>query len=373
MMRKLFLQLIFASCIAVPAFTQGTIEYELRPDEILSKEVTLKGSNKFEELKLMLKVQWKSADNRLILTFDRKSVGDNDSYLLFIPILKDRKPLKDVMDCKLERKSIWSKAIKLDKHYMSYFMKSNNLSISEQYNCYMSLANNNEEEFSFLLKNTEEDFTIELTDLYVAKTEKKRLSKKDKKVLFKVLPVSLLMRPEKIIVEEVIKCCMEDIAIAYIELQQTILKTYSDALMDAQKRQNCTLFNTQKDRIKKLYEEVNTKCENYQDCEAVAPVLKKFNETCENFIKMECKAAVQQAPCNLSENELTSTNTSLRNLQMKINVKKKDGLSTADEQREYQTIKNAINPKITPECRRRFGSLIDAYTNYCTVIEGLFK
>ena len=58
---------------------------------------------------------------------------------------------------------------------------------------------------------------------------------------------------------------------------------------------------------------------------------------------------------------------------MKINVKKKDGHSLTEENREYQAIKTNITPKLTAECRRTHKNLIDAYTNYCTVIEGLFK
>ena len=377
MIRKIFLLWFFAAGMAVASFSQNPVEFDIKPDEVISKEVVLKGTKKFEELKVMIKMHWKSVDGRLIMTFDRKSVSENDSYLLFIPIFQNRKTLKEVMDCKLEKKSLWSKAIKLDQNYMSYFMKSSNLSISEQFDCYLSLANNNEEEFSFEIRNKEEDYTIELNELYVAKTEKKALyflSKKNKKLLFKVSPVTLVMRPEKKKVEVVNVCCMEDIALAYIELQQTILKPYTVALMDAQKKQNCNLFITQMEKIKSVYEEVNEKCEEYKTCELVAPALQIFNEECENYMKEECKRVVQQAAvCNMSENELMSTNTALRNLQMKVNVKIKDGIGTADELRDFQAIKSSINPKLTPDCRRKFKNLVDAYTNYCTVLEGLFK
>lgn len=372
MMRKIFIQLIVASCMVVPAFTQNRIEIEIRPDEPVINEVVLKGQNKFEELKIGLKVEWKSANNRLHLTLDRKNVSDNDSYLLFIPILQNGRPLKDIMDCKTEQKAMWSKTVKLDQQ-VNYFLKSDNLSPVEQFNCYLSLANNNDEEFAFDMKNTEDDFTLELADLYVAKTEKKGFfaKKKDKKILFKVMPVTLQFRTEKIV--EVDVCCMEDIAIAYIELQRTILQTTSATLLDAQKKRNCTLFTTQMGIIQAAYTEVNDKLEPYKECEIVAPVLQSFNDACEALMKEECTAVVQPTVvCNMSESELTAINTSLRNLQMTINVKKKDGLSIADEQREYQSIKSSTTPKITAECRKRYADLINAYTNYCTAIERLF-
>jgi hypothetical protein len=126
------------------------------------------------------------------------------------------------------------------------------------------------------------------------------------------------------------------------------------------------------DKIRAVHKEVNEKIEKYKDCEEIVPPLKSFNDECEKFMKEECKVAVPQATCNLTESELTATNASLRNLQMKINVKKKDGQPTGDEQREFQSIKNGMNPKLTPECRKRFSALIEAYTNYCKVIEGLF-
>jgi len=76
--------------------------------------------------------------------------------------------------------------------------------------------------------------------------------------------------------------------------------------------------------------------------------------------------------CTLSENELSTYNTKLKNLQMQINVKKKEGKSTADELKEYQSIKAAVNAKLTQECRRRYANLVSAYENYCKIIDGLF-
>jgi hypothetical protein len=76
--------------------------------------------------------------------------------------------------------------------------------------------------------------------------------------------------------------------------------------------------------------------------------------------------------CNITENELSTVNNNLRNLQMRINVKKRENSSITEEQREYQSIKTTTDSKLTTECRRRYASLVEAYTNYCRIIEGLF-
>jgi hypothetical protein len=376
-MKKVLLHLIILTGMAFPALAQNTYQYDMKPDMPVTKEVALEGIQTADELKIALKIEWKTSDDRLHLTFDRKTVNENDVYLLFFPLLSEKKALGDVADCKLQKKSIYSKTLNVKSGKMGYFLTAENLIIADRFNCYRSLANNNEEEFAFEMKNIEEDFTIELTDLYVAKTQKKSFfSKKDKKLLFKVKPITIQMIPEKKAVKPDL-CGMAGVVVPYVQAQHTVLNTYIGELKDAKQKQNCTVFGLLMDKIRRTFVELNDKCERFTDCEQIAEALKIYNKDVESAMEEECKAAPVQrtqtaASCSMSENELTAINNMLRNLQMKINVKNKDGASTAEEYKDFQAIKNAVTPKLTPECRRAHKGLTDAYTSYCTVIQGLF-
>ena len=259
---------------------------------------------------------------------------------------------------------------------MRYFLHSDNLVIDDLTNCYKSLANNNEEEFYYSIKEEETDYSVELNELYVAIIQKRpwyTFSKRDKKVLFRISPTTLLIRPEKkpVLPE---KCEMANVVVPYVEAYHAELKKNIEILLDAQQKQSCTVFGLLKDKIRRTFVELNDKCEKYTSCDEIAEAIKSYNDEYEGIMKEECKAArPQTATCSLSENELTSVNAMLRNLQMKINVKKKNGQSTTEENREFQAIKTSITPKLTTECRKTYGNLISAYTNYCTVIDGLLK
>jgi len=372
-MKKAIMYLIILTVAAFTAHAQKTYQFDMKPDIPVTKEVVLEGIQNTDELKIALKVEWKTSDDRLHLTFDRKTVNENDVYLLLFPLLWEKKPLSEVADCRLQKRSLYSKTLNVNSTKTGYFLTAENLIITNLFNCYRSLANNNVEEFAFEMKNVEDDFTIALTDLYVAKTQKKSwFSKKDKKLLFKVKPVTLQMIPEKKPVKPD-NCAMAGVVVPYIQAQHTVLKTYIDELKDARQKQNCTVFGLFMDKIRRTFVELNDKCERFADCEQIAEALKIYNKDVESAMEETCKAPVQQASsCNVSENELISINNMLRNLQMKINVKKKDGASTVEEYKDFQAIKNAVNPKLTPECRKRYKGLTDAYTSYCTVIQGLF-
>lgn len=375
-MKKITLLLVVLSTMTLAVKAQNLLEFNLKPNELVVKELVLEGLNPTEELKLMLKVEMRIPDNCIYLTFDRKTVSENDTYLLFFPLLSAKTSIPEVVDCKLHKKILWSKDKKLLQGNMNYFLQSENLVIEDKGNCFKSLANNNEEEFSYGLINTEEDFTIELTDLYVAITQKKpwySFSKKDKKLLFKIAPTTLKMVPEKK-PKEADKCEMEAKVVPYIESFHNAMKLEADALFDAVKKQNCIVFDLLKNKIRRNFVDVSDKCEQYMSCEKVTQAINAYKADVEKLLEEKCSAPAPQpgAACNMSEGELTSINTMLRNLQMKINVKKKDGQSTADERKEFQSIVSSVDPKLTAECRRKYKSLVDAYTNYCKVISGLF-
>ena len=375
MKRSIFL-LIFTLCAASYIVAQDIYEYEIKPDELFTKEVVLKGPYERDELKLEIKVKWHEIDNRIQLIFDRKKVNEHEGLLLFFPFFERKTGIKEIVDCKFRKKSLYTKSQSNELKYMNYFLESDNLKIADYKACYRSLANNNEEEFEFELKDAENEFKIILNGLYVARTSKKPwyfFSKRDKKLEFKVGPTTLLIKfPVKVKAAEV--CEMREKVVPYVEAVQDLLKKEHEELMDAQKRQNCTLFGLLKDKIRRTYIDTNDKCERYKGCEEIATALKGLDKYYDSAMEATCKATVATtASCSLSESELSGINNRLRNLQMKVNVKKKDGLSTAEELKEFQSIMAAVNPKLTPECRKRYKNLIDAYTNYCTVIDSLFK
>lgn len=359
----------------LPALAQNTYQFNMKQDVPVTKELVLEGIQTNDELKIALKIEWKSSDDRLHLTFDRKSVNEDGAYLLLFPTLGQKKTIKEVVDCKLHKRSLYSKnkALKIKSAKMGYFLTSENLLIENKSNCYRSLANNNEEDFIFPVVNVENDFTILLNDLYIAKIQKKSLSKKDKKLLAKAKPITLQMIPEKKPVKAEL-CKMEDVVLPFIKEHHIHMKSLIEEMTDAKKNQNCIIFGLFMDKIRRTFVEVNDRCEKFLDCESIMLALKNYNYDVEIAMTQECKAAPQKsASCSITESELTAVNNMLRNLQMKINVKKKNGENTAEENKDFQAIKNTVNPRLTADCRKAYKGQTDAYTSYCNVIQGLLK
>jgi len=375
MKRNIYL-LIFALCATSFAIAQDIYEYDVKPEELISKEVTLKGAYAREELPLILSVKWWEMENRIQLIFDRKQVNTNDAYLLFFPFFDQKTEIKGIVDCKFRKKLLWTKDKGSQLKYMSYFLESDNLVIDDFRNCYSSLANNNEDEFEFTLKDVENEIRITLNGLYVARTSKRPwyyLSRRDKKLEFKVQPTTLLIR-FPVVAQKADICAVSERAIPYIqEVHKIMLEEYAE-LLDAQKKQSCTYFDFLKSKIYRYFVDTNAMGEKYKECEEIMEALKVINEVWYKIQDETCKAAVTAtATCSLSETELSSINNRLRNLQMKINIKIKDGNSTAEELKDYQSIINAVNPKLTAECRKRYKDYIDAYSSYCNAIEGLLR
>ena len=371
-MKRIFLFLMFTIGAVSFSNAQNTYVYDLQPDVYVTNEVALKSLNAMDELKLTVGVKWMQKENQIRLTFDRKTSAGNEAYFLLFPLVYKKASINDITDCKSQKKNLWSKSDELN--YLHYFLESDNLDITDYKNCYKSLANNNEEDFNFEIKNPE-DFTINLTGIYVAKTVKKPwyfFSNRDKKVEYKADPITLTMRMPQ--TKQIIRCDNSDQVVAYINAQKQILKIDHADLTDAQKDQNCTLFGLLKDIIRRKFVETNDKCEKYAaKCEEIAQAIKGYNDECESIMNEQCNfpPSVSSA-CNFSEQEITSINNRLKNLQMKINVKKKEGDSPDEEYKEYQSIKTTVNQNLTSDCRRKYKSLIDAYNNYCTRIESLF-
>jgi len=375
MKRNIFL-LIFILIATSYVTAQDVYEYDVTPEELIEKEVILKGPYERDELSLMLGIKWWEIENRIQLVFDRKKVNSNEAYLLFFPFFDKKTDIKGIIDCKFRKKMLWTKDKSAQLKSMNYFLESDHLIIDDFKHCYRSLANNNDEEFEFALKDVEQEFTITLNGMFVARTSKRpwyTFSKRDKRLEFKVQPLTLLIR-FPVVEQKPDVCEMTDKVVPYVNaVHEIMLKDYEE-LLEAQKKQNCTLFGLLKDKIRRTFVETNDKCEKYKDCEEIAAALKAYNEKVEPIFNEECKAAVvTAASCSFTESELSAINNRLKNLQMKINIKKKDGNSTAEELKEYQSIISAVNPKLTTECRKRFKNLIDAYSSYCNVIESLLK
>ena len=375
-MKRIILLLLFTIGGISFSIAQDSYTYNLRPDVYEAKEVVLQSSNAFEELKLTLGLKWMQKENQLQLTFDRKAGEGNDTYLLFFPIVPGRVSISDIADCKSRKKNVWTKAKGNELNYLSYFLESDHLDISDYGECYKSLANNNEEEFSFEIK-TLENFTLKLTGIYAAKIVKRPwyyFSSRDKKLEYKINPITLSINFPRSTVTNL--CGNSGQIIAYINAQKEILRVDRNDLADAQRNQNYTLCSLIKDLIRRKFIETNDKCEKYAAaCDEIAQAIKSYNNECESIMSEQCKTAPpssNSSGCSLSEQELTTINNRLKNLQMQINLKKKEGSSTDSEAKEYRSIKTTVNEKLTPECRRKYKSSIDAFVNYCTKIESLF-
>ena len=366
--------MILATGVYSHVAAQDTCVYYLTPDVQVKKEVVLKSTNELFDMSLMIGVKWFQVENKIQLLFDRKTVTGNDLFILLVSMSQKNEQVGNAIDCKSGKKPLWSKLKSADSKTMQFFIQSNNLTIDNFSDCYKSLANNNEEEFIFELRE-DEDFVISLPGFLVVKTEKRpwySFSKRDKRVMYKTRPFDLYIQFERKPVVET--CAIAEKVVAYIEAYKKILDEDSQELLDAQKNKSCIFFNLLKDKIRRTFVELNDKCERYTECEEVAETIQTYNEAFENIFKEECVAAaapVRTSNCTLSESELTSINNRLRNLQMKINVKKRNNESPDDEMKEYRTIKTAILPRITPDCRKSFKQHIEALESYCTNIESL--
>ena len=373
-MKKSLLLMIMATGFGFLVAAQDTCVFYLTPDVQVQKEVVLKSTNEMFDLNLGIGVKWYQVDNKIQLLFDRKTVTGNDLFILLFPMTKSSEPIKTIIDCKSGKKPLWSKLKSADSKSMRYFIKSDNLKIDDYLNCYKSLANNNEEEFIFEMKEFE-DFVISLPGFFVVKTEKRpwfTFSKRDKKVQFITKPLDLHIQFER---KRVVDTCgIAEKVVKYIQAYKEVLDEDTQELLAAQKNKSCIFFGHLKDKIRRTFVEVNDRCEKYTSCPAVAAAIKEYNDAFEKVFKEECVAApapVKTSTCTLSESELSSFNNRLKNLQMKINVKKRNNESPDDEIKEYRTIKSAIIPRITPDCRKSFKSSIDALESYCANIEKL--
>jgi len=372
-MKKIVLSIIMATGFYAFVAAQDTCVYYLTPDVLVQKEVTLKSANQMFDLNLMINVKWLQIENKVQLIFDRKTVQGNDFFMLLFSMSNKPQPVKAAIDCKSRKALLWSKLKSADSQYLRYFLKSDSLKIEDYGDCYKSLASNNEEEFTFELRGTE-DFIISLPGFFVVKKEKRpwyTLSRRDKKVQFVTRPVDLYIQFERKPVAAN-RCEIAPNVVAYIEAYRKKQDEDITDLLDAQKNRNCTYFNLLKDIMRRTFVELNDKCERYTECETVAAAIKVYNGAFEKAFAEQCTApAAPTATCSLSESELSSINNRLKNLQMKINVKKRNSESPDEEAKEYRMIKSSILPRLTPECRRRYKQLIDALESYCVNIESL--
>jgi hypothetical protein len=347
--------------------------YYLTPDVQVQKEVVLKSANQLFDLSLKINVKWLEIDHKIQLIFDRKSTQGNDFLQILFSLSSNAVPVSAAIDSKSGKKTLWSKLKSADSQYLQYFLMSDNLIIEDFRDSYKSLANNNEEEFTFELKELE-DFVISLPCFFVVKTEKRpwySFSKRDKKVQFVTRPFDLYIQFERKPVAPD-KCEIAPAVVAYIEVFKQKLDEDIADLLEAKKNNSCTYFNLLKDITRRTFVELNDKCERYTDCEDVAAAIKIYNDAFEAVFAEQCSApAAPAATCSLSESELTAINNRLRNLQMKINVKKRNNESTDEESKDYRMIKSTILPRLTPECRKRYKSAIDALESYCVNIESL--
>ena len=372
-MKKLTLLLMVMAGLNSFVAAQDSCVFYLTPDELVSKEVMLKSTNEMFDFNMMISVKWLQLDNKIQLVFDRKSVKGNDLFFLLLSMYKKNEPIATAVDIKSQKKTLWSKLKSSDTKHTRYFIRSSNLKIDNYANGFKLLANNNEEEFTFEI-DTIEDFRIELPGFLVVKTEKRpwwTLSKRDKKLQFITKPLDLAIQFEKKIVADT--CAMAEKVIAYIEENKRILTEESEDLLNAQKNKNCLYFNTLKEIMYRKFVDANDRVERYaKSCPEIAVVAQGYKDAFEAIYKEQCTAPTRSAStCTLSESELSSVNNKLKTLQMKITVKKKDGINADTEFKDYRTIKTAITSRLTPDCQKQYKNAIDAFINYCSSIESL--
>ena len=373
-MKRIFLVMIIATGFCSLFAAQDTCVYYLTPDVQVQKEVVLKSTNEMFDLNLKIGVKWFQVENKIQLQFDRRTVTGNDLFILLFSMSPKTEFISDFTDCKSGKKVLWTKLKSEDSKSLQYFIKSDNLKIDTYVNCYRSLANNNEEDFTFELKEFE-DFKLSLPGFLVVKTEKRpwySFSKRDKRVMYKTKPLDLYIQFERKPVVDT--CAIAEKVVPYIEAFKKTLDEESVELLEAQKNKSCIFFNLLKDKMRRTFVELNDRVERYTYCEAIASAIQEYNNAFETVFKEECVAAAPVRTsnnCTLNENELTLINNKLRNLQMKINVKKRNNENIDNEAKEYRSIKTAILPRITPDCRKSYKSAIDALESYCVTIEGL--
>ena len=373
-MKRIFLVMIIATGFYSLVAAQDTCLFHLPPDVQVQKEVVLKSTNDMFDLNLKIGVKWFEVENKIQLLFDRRTVTGNDLFILLFSMSPKTELISDFTDCKSGKKVLWTKLKSEDSKSLQYFIQSDNLKIENYMFCYKSLANNNEEEFAFDLKEFE-DFRISLPGFLVVKTEKRpwySFSKRDKRVMYKTKPFDLYIEFERI--EEVVDnvCAIAERVVPYIEHHKRMLDEETQELLAAKKNNSCIFFNLLKDKMRRTFVELNDRVERYTHCEDIAAAIQVYNNAFETVFKEECTAPVRTASaCTLSENELSSINNRLRNLQMKINVNKRNNASADSEFKEYRSIKAAILPRITPDCRKSFRQAIEAFESYCVNIESL--
>ena len=372
-MKKIVLSIIMATGLYAFVAAQDTSVFYLTPDVPVQKEVVLRSANQLFDMNLTIIVKWYEIDNKIQLIFDRRASLGNDFFQLLFSMSNQAVPIGIAIDSKSGKKLLWSKLKSAESKHMHYFIRSDSLKIDDFRDYYKSLASNNEEEFTFELMGSE-DFVITLPGFFVVKTEKRPwyyFSKRDKRVQFVTQPLALHIQFERKPVGPD-KCEIAPAVVAYIEsFKQKLDEDIAD-LLEAKKNNNCTYFNLLKDIMRRTFVELNDKCERYNYCETVAEAIQLYNDAFEKVYEEQCSAPpASTVTCSLSESELTSINNRLRNLQMKINVKKRNNESIDEESKEYRMIKTTIIPRITAECRRSYRSAIEALESYCVNIESM--
>ena len=313
LMKKIFLLFIFAVYSASFLVAQDKYDYTVRPNELTNKEITLKGPFGAEDIKINLGVKWLETENRIQLALERRTVS-NDIYVL-LPLTKGKKRISAISDYNYQEKVLWTNTEKKELRTMKYFLNSDNLKITDFSNSYKTLGYNNVEEFNFDKKNVEREITITLDGIYVATTLDRpwySFSKRNLNIIYVAKPITIFVR-----------------------LEQRVAPPPPPP--------------------------------------PPPPAPEPPPPPAPEPPVVAPPVVSPPAPvCNITENELSTINNNLRNLQMRINVKKREGSSIAEENKEYQSIKTSTNARLSAECRRRYTSLVEAYDNYCKIIEGLF-
>ncbi len=370
MKRIITLAVLFIG-ISIGARAQDSQRYHFTFSDFSNQKdttVLFRNPQSQEGVKVRLDVNWDKKQKSLKLTFDRKSVPGNDFDILFFPLSTEQTTVKEIIDCKSLKKTLWHAGNGANLNPVRYFMEADSLDRIRPNNCFAYLPNNNEIDFTFDTPETH-TITIRLNGLYVGKVAKRpwyTFSGRDKKIEYKAEPVTITLHYQ----QEAPTDRMEEKVVAFLQEQMTKLDGDAKYLFESQQARNCNLFSVLQHLIKQDFINNNIKCEKFKDYAKVAPLLKQYNYQCERLMEETCSAP-QAATCSLSEQEITQVNNQLKNLQMKITLMKKNNEDIEAEKKEFLSILSGIDSRITPECKRKYKRLLDAYMNYCDRIQGL--
>ena len=345
---------------------QDNIRVTLKPNESQKKEITITGINS-SSFNVLLELRWEEKNNRIQLLFDRKSIsGGGEDYLLCIPLMRETRLIKDVEDCMSKKKNLYKSKIAKDIKQLNYFAESNDLRFNYE-SCYKYVSINNELEFGIdIAGGDKEKLIIRFNGLYVLKKEKRpwyAFSSRDVRLEYKAEPIVLDITLKKD------PCIEAGNLINDLKTKIRQLENLKSEAENATKAKNCFNANSELNNIKNNrlneFPLQNAEWNKYIECKELTDLVEKYKTIRNGISNVVCVEKVIPPPktpiCNLS-----NVNSRLKNLQLTINTKKKNGEDIDSERNTFQNIISTTNA--SSDCKG-----FDAYESYVNTIKRLLN